>query len=156
MTSLSLVPSRHATGVVLLPGSKSISNRALLLAALARGDTELTGLLDSDDTQVMRNALAVLGVALSPWAEGHISVHGVGGLFTGTNADIFVGNAGTATRLLVATLALAAQHGSEYRIDGVARMRERPIGDLVDALAQIGAAVEYTGNPGFPDRKSVV
>ena len=137
-------------GVVLLPGSKSISNRALLLAALAAGNTDLTGLLDSDDTQVMRNALAVLGVALSPRADGPISVHGVGGLFTGTNADISVGNAGTAMRSLVATLSLAAQPGSQYRIDGVARMRERPIGDLVDALTQIGAAVEYTGNRGFP------
>ncbi len=150
MTSLSLVPSRHATGVVLLPGSKSISNRALLLAALAVGNTDLKGLLDSDDTQVMRNALAVLGVALSPWFDGHIAVHGVGGLFTGTDADISVGNAGTAMRSLVATLALAAQPGSEFRIDGVARMRERPIGDLVDALAQIGAAIEHTGNRGFP------
>ena len=150
MNSLLLPAYRLANGTLLLPGSKSISNRALLLAALARGRTELTGLLDSGDTQVMRNALAQLGVAASALQDGRISVAGCGGVFSGHDADIFVGNAGTATRSLVATLALAAEPGSEYRIDGVARMRERPIGDLVDALTQIGAVVKYTGNPEFP------
>ena len=150
MKCLSLVSHKKAYGRVLLPGSKSISNRALLLAALASGNTELTGLLDSDDTQVMRNALARLGVAASALDEGRISVAGCGGVFSDDDADIFVGNAGTATRSLVATLALTAQPGSEYRIDGVPRMRERPIADLVNALTQIGASVEYTGNPGFP------
>ncbi len=150
MNSLSLAARRRASGIVLLPGSKSISNRALLLAALAGGNTELTGLLDSDDTQVMRAALKVLGVEASDLVDGQISVVGCGGIFSGTNGDIFVGNAGTATRSLVATLALAAEPESQYRIDGVARMRERPIGDLVDALTRIGAVVEYTGNPRFP------
>ena len=150
MTSLPLHVRTKAHGLVKLPGSKSISNRALLLAALANGDTELTGLLDSDDTQVMRGALKVLGVGASPLLEGRISVAGCGGVFNGRDADIFVGNAGTAARSLVATLALAAHPGSAYRIDGVPRMRERPIGDLVDALTQIGASVEFTGNPGFP------
>ncbi len=135
---------------MLLPGSKSISNRALLLAALAEGKTELTGLLDSDDTQVMRNALAQLGVAARALDEGRISVAGCGGVFSGHDADIHVGNAGTATRSLVATLALAAVPGDEYRVDGVTRMRERPIGDLVDALTHIGGVIEYTGKAGFP------
>lgn len=150
MKSLTLPHSAAAVGSVSLPGSKSISNRALLLAALARGNTELSGMLDSDDTQVMRGALKVLGVEASELIDGRISVIGCGGFFSGRGGDIFVGNAGTATRSLVATLALAAKRESEYRIDGVARMRERPIGDLVDALTQIGAAVEYTGNAGFP------
>ncbi len=150
MSSLLLPAHCVAKGTLLLPGSKSISNRALLLAALARGCTELTGLLDSDDTQVMRKALGQLGVAASRLHDGQISVTGCGGVFSGRDADLFVGNAGTATRSLVATLALAGEPGCEFRIDGVARMRERPIGDLVDALAQLGAKVEYTGNPGFP------
>ncbi len=150
MNSLPLVSNRHASGIVLLPGSKSISNRALLLAALASGITQMSGLLDSDDTQIMRGALKVLDVAASELVDGRISVSGCGGVFSGHDGDIVVGNAGTATRSLVATLALTAQADIEYRIDGVARMRERPIADLVDALTQIGATVEYTGNRGFP------
>ena len=150
MTSLLLPACIRATGVVRLPGSKSISNRALLLAALACGSTVLTGLLDSDDTQVMRTALKVLGVGATDLEQGQLTVTGCGGRFTGHDATIFVGNAGTATRSLVATLALSSEPGSEYRIDGVARMRERPIADLVDALTQIGAAIVYTGNAGFP------
>lgn len=151
MEFLDLAPRPLARGTVQLPGSKSISNRALLLAALAKGRTRLTGLLDSDDTRVMRDALAKLGVNCSPLsANGEIDVDGCAGVFTTMNADLFVGNAGTATRSLVATLALAAQSGANYRIDGVPRMRERPIGDLVDALREIGARIDYTGNPGFP------
>lgn len=137
-------------GTVELPGSKSISNRALLLAALASGNTELTGLLDSDDTQVMRGALNQLGVVASDLIDGQLTVTGCGGAFLAHDADIFGGNAGTATRSLVATLALAAPPGSQYRIDGVPRMRERPIGDLINALTEIGADIEYTGNEGFP------
>ena len=110
----------------------------------------MSGLLDSDDTQIMRGALKVLDVAASELVDGRISVSGCGGVFSGHDGDIVVGNAGTATRSLVATLALTAQADIEYRIDGVARMRERPIADLVDALTQIGATVEYTGNRGFP------
>jgi 3-phosphoshikimate 1-carboxyvinyltransferase len=146
------LPARpHAAGTVTLPGSKSISNRALLLAALASGETQLTGVLDSDDTRVMRDALATLGVACSdPGAHGDIRVTGCSGRFSSLDANIFVGNAGTAARTLVGTLALAAAPGASYRVDGVPRMRERPIGDLADALMQVGAAIEYTGNPGFP------
>jgi 3-phosphoshikimate 1-carboxyvinyltransferase len=151
MDFIDIAPRAHVSGTVVLPGSKSISNRALLLAALANGTTRFTGLLDSDDTQVMRAALAKLGVACSALsAAGEMSVTGCGGVFRETDADIFVGNAGTAARSLVATLALAAANGAQYRIDGVPRMRERPIGDLVDALCAMGAAIEYTGTAGFP------
>lgn len=151
MEFIDLATRARVSGIVRLPGSKSISNRALLLAALAGGITKLTGLLDSDDTRVMRDALAKLGVTCSARsAEGDITVQGCGGEFSGQDADIFVGNAGTAARSLVATLALAATPESHYRIDGVPRMRERPIGDLVDALRQIGAAIDYIGNVGFP------
>lgn len=111
----------------------------------------MTGLLDSDDTRVMRDALAKLGVACSDRsADGRLTVAGCDGVFSALDADLFVGNAGTATRSLVATLALAAGNGANYRVDGVPRMRERPIGDLVDALRAIGAAIDYTGNAGFP------
>lgn len=151
MDSLLLDPCAQAAGTLLLPGSKSISNRALLLAALAQGSTTLTGLLDSDDTRVMRDALAKLGVVCGARSDdGTIRVTGCGGAFSTLDADLFVGNAGTATRSLVATLALAAVPGATYRVDGVPRMRERPIGDLVDALRAIGAAIDYTGNDGFP------
>jgi len=139
---LELKPARHARGSVRLPGSKSISNRVLLLAALAEGETELTGLLDADDTRVMREALAKLGVAFSGQR-----VKGVGGPFPAKQADLFLGNAGTAFRPLTAALAFC---GGEYRLSGVARMHERPIGDLVDALRGIGARIDYAGKEGFP------
>ncbi len=151
MEFIDLAPRAQVSGTVVLPGSKSISNRALLLAALASGETQLTGLLDSDDTQVMRGALAALGVVCSELsATGEISVRGCAGEFSGKRADIFVGNAGTAARSLVATLALAADVESRYVVDGVPRMRERPIGDLVDALHAIGASIAYLQNAGFP------
>lgn len=151
MEFLDLTPRARVSGTVRLPGSKSISNRALLLAALARGTTTLTGLLDSDDTRVMRGALNALGVTCSELsANGEIVVNGCSGEFNTAHTDIFVGNAGTAARSLVATLALAAREGARYAVDGVARMRERPIGDLVDALHDIGAAIDYTHNKGFP------
>ncbi len=151
MEFIDLAPRAQVSGTVVLPGSKSISNRALLFAALAQGDTKLTGLLDSDDTRVMRGALSALGVACTELStRGEISVTGCGGDFATKQTDIFVGNAGTAARSLVATLALAARDGARYAVDGVPRMRERPIGDLVDALRGIGAAVAYSGNPGFP------
>jgi 3-phosphoshikimate 1-carboxyvinyltransferase len=151
MEFIDLAPRAHVSGSVVLPGSKSISNRALLLAALARGETTLTGLLDSDDTQVMRNALAALGVSCSELTVGgQIAVRGCSGEFATQQADIFVGNAGTAARSLVATLALAAREDARYAVDGVPRMRERPIGDLVDALHAIGASISYSQNKGFP------
>jgi 3-phosphoshikimate 1-carboxyvinyltransferase len=142
MDALELKPARRAAGTVRLPGSKSISNRVLLLAALAEGETEVTGLLDADDTRVMRDALSALGVGFF-----HGKVVGVGGLFPVKQAELSLGNAGTAFRPLTAALALS---GGEYRLSGVARMHERPIGDLVDALRAIGARIDYAGKDGFP------
>ena len=142
MDSLELKPVRRAAGTVRLPGSKSISNRVLLLAALARGETEIGGLLDADDTRVMREALSKLGIA---FADDRI--RGAGGPFPVKQAQLFLGNAGTALRPL--TAALAFSHG-DYRLSGVARMHERPIADLVDALRGIGARIDYLGKEGFP------
>lgn len=139
---LELPPARGARGSVALPGSKSISNRVLLLAAVADGVTEITGLLDADDTRVMRDALTALGVEF----DG-ARVRGVGGLFPVKKADLFLGNAGTALRPLTAALAVSR---GEYRVSGVPRMHERPIGDLVDALRGLGASIDYVGAEGFP------
>lgn len=148
MEYLDLSPIPRVSGTVLLPGSKSISNRTLLLAALAEGVTEVKALLASDDTQHMLAALKQLGVN---WAQHGDSrdyrVEGVGGEFPVKLADLFLGNAGTAFRPLTAALALS--HG-EYRLSGVPRMHERPIGDLVDALRQLGADITYLGNEGYP------
>lgn len=142
MDQLELKPVRRAAGTVRLPGSKSISNRVLLLASLARGETEVRGLLDADDTRVMREALSRLGAGF----RGSI-VKGVGGAFPVKEADLFLGNAGTAFRPLTAVLALSQ---GEYRLSGVPRMHERPIGDLVDALRALGARIDYAGKEGFP------
>ena len=143
---LDLAPIRSASGTVRLPGSKSISNRVLLLAALASGETRLYDLLDSDDTRVMIDALRTLGIAVR--AEGAATVvTGAGGAFPVKSADLFLGNAGTAFRPLTAALALS---GGDYRLTGVARMHERPIGDLVDALRGPGAAIDYLGEAGYP------
>lgn len=144
---LDLQPIRAASGTVRLPGSKSISNRTLLLAALAQGTTTLREVLDSDDTRHMLTALRTLGVHWENAGSRAVAVQGVGGLFTVKQADLFLGNAGTAVRPLTAVLALC---GGQYTIDGVARMHERPIGDLVDALRQLGADIGYSGNAGFP------
>ena len=143
--ALELKPARGARGRVRLPGSKSISNRVLLLAALAAGETEVLGLLDADDTRVMREALARLGVSF----KGNV-VRGVGGPFPVRTAELFLGNAGTAFRPLTAALALS---GGEYRLSGAPRMHERPIGDLVDALRGLGARIEYAGAAGYPPLK---
>jgi len=147
---LDLQPIRAVRGTVRLPGSKSISNRTLLLAALAQGATTLREVLDSDDTRHMLKALRALGVRWEESAERAITVHGVNGVFPVKKNELFLGNAGTAVRPLTAVLALC---GGEYGIDGVARMHERPIGDLVDALRQLGAQIDYLGNPGFPPLK---
>ncbi|MFY2027041.1 3-phosphoshikimate 1-carboxyvinyltransferase [Achromobacter xylosoxidans] len=143
---LDLPRVRRAQGVMALPGSKSISNRVLLLAAIADGETAITGLLDSDDTRVMLAALRQLGVAVSELAEGRVTVRGVS-RFPVESADLFMGNAGTAIRPLTAALALM---GGDYRLSGVPRMHERPIGDLVDALKALGARIDYLGQPGYP------
>lgn len=146
--SLDLQPALHAAGTIRLPGSKSISNRTLLLAALAEGKTEIRELLASDDTHVMLMALQKLGVR---WEQAGISqdytVNGVGGAFPVHQADLFMGNAGTAIRPLTAALAVT---GGDYTLHGVARMHERPIGDLVDALNAVGARIAYTGEVGYP------
>ena len=139
---LELKAASRAAGTVRLPGSKSISNRVLLLAALAQGETEIGGLLDADDTKVMREALERLGVVFN----GN-KIVGAGGAFPVRKADLFLGNAGTAFRPLTAALAFC---GGEYTLSGVPRMHERPIGDLVDALRGIGARVDYAGKQGFP------
>ncbi|MGC8506909.1 MAG: bifunctional 3-phosphoshikimate 1-carboxyvinyltransferase/cytidylate kinase [Thiomonas sp.] len=141
-----LPPLIGAGGTVRLPGSKSISNRVLLLAALAEGQTEITGLLDSDDTRVMLAALQALGVQVA--RDGSTArVQGAGGRFAAAQADLFMGNAGTAIRPLTAALALL---GGDYALHGVPRMHERPIGDLVDALRQFGCQIAYTGREGYP------
>ncbi len=145
---LDLPPAHGARGRVRLPGSKSISNRILLLSALARGVTEVEALLESDDTRVMLQALGQLGVRWSRHAgSDDYRVEGVGGPFPVKRAELFLGNAGTAFRSLTAATALAGGH---YTLTGVPRMHERPIGDLVDALRQLGAQIRYLGNPGFP------
>ncbi|MFO1385365.1 MAG: 3-phosphoshikimate 1-carboxyvinyltransferase [Chitinivorax sp.] len=148
MEYLDLAPIARVGGTVKLPGSKSISNRTLLLAALAEGNSEVRGLLDSDDTQRMLEALAQLGIQLDGSAEtGNFRVQGCGGKFPQKQADLFLGNAGTAFRPLTAALALSSGH---YKLSGVPRMHERPIGDLVDALRQIGADISYLGQEGYP------
>jgi len=144
---LTLPPATHAEGVIALPGSKSISNRTLLLAALARGTTTLTGLLESDDTRVMLDALRALGVTWRDRGNQVYEVEGCGGPFPVKQADLHLGLSGLSIRTLVAALAFS---GGRYRADGVPRMRERPIGDLVDALRSLGADVRYEVNEGFP------
>ena len=144
---LDLPAIKRVQGTVKLPGSKSISNRFLLLAALAEGTTRLCDVLDSDDTRRMIEALRALGVRIEQHGAEVIEVHGTGGRFPVRRCELFLGNAGTAFRPLTAVLALS---GGEYRLSGVPRMHERPIGDLVDALRSTGAAVEYLGAEGYP------
>ncbi|QWD90302.1 3-phosphoshikimate 1-carboxyvinyltransferase [Polynucleobacter sp. MWH-Braz-FAM2G] len=143
-------PFKRAQGSIVLPGSKSISNRALLLAALSSGTTTLTNLLDADDTQVMRNALRQLGLSVTDKADKVCIVEGCGGKFPVQDADLFMGNAGTAIRPLTAALAM---QGGNYRLSGVARMHERPIRDLVDGLRQVGAKIDYELQEGYPPIK---
>jgi 3-phosphoshikimate 1-carboxyvinyltransferase len=162
---LDLAPIRRVSGTVRLPGSKSISNRILLLAALAQGTTRVTDLLDSDDTGYMLGALRALGVKISPAAVGAdiggagvaaaggaartdgLVIEGAAGAFPARSADLFLGNAGTAFRPLTAVLAFA---GGEYKLDGLPRMHERPIKDLVDALRKVGGNIDYVRNEGYP------
>lgn len=138
-------PIARASGAISLPGSKSISNRALLLSALADGRTVLAHMLDADDTWVMRRALSVLGIASVNSGDG-LAITGQR-RFKSRDASLHLGNSGTAFRLLTAVLAFA---GGRYILDGVARMHERPIGDLVDALHGVGARIRYAANEGFP------
>lgn len=147
MEFLDLPGYSRTGGTVRLPGSKSISNRVLLLAALADGVTDVYDLLDSDDTRHMLAALATLGVGVEDCGDNHWRVTGVAGAFPVKQAELFLGNAGTAFRPLTAALAMS---GGDYVLKGVARMHERPIGDLVDALKQLGAQIDYLATPGFP------
>ena len=148
---LDLPPLRGAAGTVRLPGSKSISNRVLLLAGLSQGTTLVRDLLASDDTQVMLAALKTLGCSLQPQADGALAVTGLGGRLPVHQATLFLGNAGTAMRPLAAALAvLAALQGGRFELSGVPRMHERPIGDLVDALRQLGCRIDYLGSDGYP------
>ena len=147
---LDLPPLQTAAGLVRLPGSKSISNRVLLLAGLSAGTTRVHDLLDSDDTRVMLDALRTLGCGLERDGDA-LCVTGLGARLQATEAKLFLGNAGTAMRPLTAALAvLAATQGGTFELAGVPRMHERPIGDLVDALRQLGCTVDYLGNDGFP------
>ena len=148
---LDIPPLACAGGTVQLPGSKSISNRVLLLAALSEGTTTIADLLESDDTQVMLQALRQLGCGVEPQANGTLRIAGLGGQLTVKQAALFLGNAGTAMRPLSAALSLlASTQGAQFELSGVPRMHERPIGDLVDALRQLGCPVQYLGNDGFP------
>ncbi len=135
-----------AGGTIVLPGSKSISNRLLLLAALSQGTTTLHDLLDSDDTRVMLEALRVLGCSVSQNGTT-TEINGLGGQPSNRTAKLFMGNAGTAIRPLTAALAVM---GGDYELSGVPRMHERPIGDLVDALRQLGCQIDYLGQDGYP------
>ena len=138
---------RAVSGTVRLPGSKSISNRVLLLAALCQGRTVVHDLLDSDDTRVMLEALRQLGCGVTVRGAQAI-IDGLGGRSDWSRqADLFLGNAGTAMRPLAAALAVL---GGDFTLSGVPRMHERPIGDLVDALLALGCDVQYTGQPGYP------
>ena len=143
-----------AHGCVQLPGSKSISNRVLLLAALSHGTTVLHDLLDSDDTRVMLDALHTLGCTITPGqvTPGQpLHITGLGGaLPADAAATLFLGNAGTAMRPLTAALAVL---GGQFEMTGIARMYERPIGDLVDSLRQLGCQIDYLGTPGYPPLK---
>jgi 3-phosphoshikimate 1-carboxyvinyltransferase len=143
---LDIPPLDTAAGTVVLPGSKSISNRVLLLAALSSGTTAVHDLLDSDDTRVMLDALRALGCGVKH-SGASVEITGLGGGRPASHARLFLGNAGTAMRPLTAALALM---GGEFELSGIARMHERPIGDLVDALRQLGCDIDYLANEGYP------
>lgn len=147
MPELHLNQRSLARGEVLLPGSKSLSNRVLLLAALADGPTRISHLLDSDDVHYLRKALDKLGVSLQ--TDGGTVVVGGGGVQK-SGAHLFLGNAGTAFRPLTAVLSATP---GDFVISGEPRMCERPIGPLVDALRLWGAQIEYLGEKGFPPLK---
>ena len=148
MNSLTLGPLNSANGEIQIPGSKSLSNRILLLATLAKGTTKITNLLDSDDIKHMLNALKTMGVSYQLEDEGRTCIlEGLGGPINVENADLFLGNAGTAMRPLTAALCLGT---GEYRLHGEPRMHERPIGDLVDALVDLGVDVQYEDNKDYP------
>lgn len=147
-------PDGPINATVRPPGSKSITNRALPIAAVAKGTSTLTGVLKSDDTIYMIKALKQLGVEIDDSRlsdipeESVVVVHGCDGRFPATEADLFLGNSGTSIRFLTAMVAAAGR--GTYRLDGIERMRQRPIRDLVDALTQLGAKIRYEEQEGFP------
>lgn len=146
---LTIQPVRVIEGHVKLPGSKSLSNRILLLAALAEGTTTVENILDSEDIRYMVEALKVLGVQLTEdWENSRLVVEGCAGRFPVEGAELFLGNAGTAMRPLTAAVAAAGR--GRFVLDGVARMRERPIQDLVDGLVQLGVKATCTAGTGCP------
>ena len=148
---LDVPPIATADGAVTLPGSKSISNRVLLLAALCNGATEVHDLLASDDTHVMLEALKALGCEVASTGVNQVRVVGLNGRLRTQSAALFLGNAGTAMRPLTAALTLmASTQGGSFEVSGVPRMHERPIGDLVDALRALGGIVTDLGQPGYP------
>lgn len=147
---LDLPPLLTAGGTLRLPGSKSISNRVLLLAGLSEGTTVVHDLLASDDTRVMLEALRTLGCDIQQNADT-VHITGLAGKLSVLHADLFMGNAGTAIRPLTAALALlSATQGGVFTLSGIPRMHERPIGDLVDALRPLGCVVECLANEGYP------
>jgi 3-phosphoshikimate 1-carboxyvinyltransferase len=143
---LDIPPLNRAGGKIRLPGSKSISNRVLLLAALSQGKTTVHDVLASDDTSVMLTALKQLGCTIAQNGNT-VTIDGLSGRLSNKKSQLFMGNAGTAMRPLTAALAML---GGEFELSGVARMHERPIGDLVNALRQLGCGIEYLGNDGYP------
>jgi len=141
---------QSVSGQVTLPGSKSITNRILLLSAIADGATTIIGPLVSDDTLHMIDALKKLQVDLTQKDNGDILIHGTRGNFKNKSAEIFLGNAGTAFRPLTAALSFSK---GQYTLSGLPRMHERPIKDLVDALLQLNADITYLGQEGYPPLK---
>lgn len=149
-----IIPIGHALdAIVRVPGSKSLTNRALLIAALAKGQTSLENALFSDDSRYFANALKVLGfeITLDP-TSNRMTVVGCGGQVPNKKADLFIGNAGTAARFLSAFLTLG---NGEYMLDGDSRMRERPIGDLVSSLVQLGASISPANGIGWLDEADI-
>ncbi len=135
-------------GSIRPPGSKSITNRALICAALADGVSTLTGALDSEDTRVMIESLERLGIHIRSDHERQMfRVHGSGGMIPAAEAELYIANSGTSVRFLTALVALG--HG-QYRLDGTSRMRERPIQDLLEALAQLGVEAKSEAGTGCP------
>ena len=147
MEQKKLIASQSANGKIFLPGSKSITNRVLLMSALSNGETLVENYLDSDDTQQMLNALETLNVRYKVVKNKHILIKGCNHNFPNKKATLFLGNAGTAFRPITAVLAVI---GGEYHLKGIKRMHERPIKDLVDALKQIGAKIDYKDKLGYP------
>jgi 3-phosphoshikimate 1-carboxyvinyltransferase len=145
LSSLRVRPINHPLNATIrVPGSKSLTNRALLIAALANGTTKITNALFSDDSKYFAKALQTLGFDVQlEEASSEMTVTGLGGKIPATKAKLFIGNAGTAARFLTAFLTLG---NGEYLLDGDSRMRERPIGDLVDALNRLGGKLEAINN----------